>query len=271
MDKLRLAYLYPDYLNLYGDRGNIMCLRQRAIWHNFEFEVERVSLGDRFEPDNFDLVFMGGGQDSDQSLIYDDLILQKGEPLCRAIEDGMVMLCICGGYQLMGHRYVDHAGHELRGLGIIDVETIAKPGRHVGDLVFQTDLPINNQILLGFENHGGRTYLGAKARPFGKVLAGAGNNGEDGTEGVYYKNLFGTYAHGSFLPRNPDMADYLLKLAVERKGLNWSAGPDQSSSEPKTPVFLHSHLIETSVPADLNLFVGPARHRILKKYDSGLH
>ncbi len=265
MDKLRLAYLYPDYLNLYGDRGNIICLRKRAIWHHFDFEVERVSLGDKFEPENFDLVFMGGGQDSDQSLIYDDLIRQKGDILRRAIEDGMVMLCICGGYQLMGHRYVDHQGHELKGLGIIDVETIAKPGRMVGDLIFQTDLPINNRVLLGFENHGGRTYLGKAAKPFGRVLAGYGNNGEDQSEGVYYKNLFGTYAHGSFLPRNPDMADYLLKLAVERKGLVWRAG--EQAAEAKSGVdFRHDPFAETPLSADLNLFVDKARRRILQKY-----
>ncbi|NLJ94667.1 MAG: glutamine amidotransferase [Clostridiaceae bacterium] len=244
MNKLRLAYLYPDYLNLYGDRGNIICLRKRAIWHNFDFEVTRISIGDKFEPYKYDLIFMGGGQDSDQQLIYDDLINDKGERLKEAIEAGIVMLSICGGYQLMGHRYVDHSGREIKGLGILDIETIAKPGRLVGDLIFETQLPIENKVLIGFENHGGRTYLGKKAKPIGKVLVGSGNNGEDQSEGVYYKNLYGTYSHGSFLPRNPDMADYLLKLAVERKGFEWQE--DNNSK--------------------FNQFVLPARKRILTKY-----
>lgn len=223
---LRIAHLYPDLLNLYGDIGNIISLEQRANRRGIQTEVINKSIGDDLSPDEFDILFIGGGQDSQQSLVQKDLLMTKADAIHEAAEKGKVILAICGGYQLLG-KYVDlHNGAKMEGLGVIDVVTKVGKGRLIGDTiceaVFLGDKPASpivdhtdKRLLFGFENHGSRTYLGQGVEPLAKVLDGKGNNSEDGFEGAVYKHVFCTYSHGSFLPKNPAMTDHLLGLALE--------------------------------------------------------
>ncbi|MGE5595381.1 MAG: type 1 glutamine amidotransferase [Hyphomicrobiales bacterium] len=213
--RLRLAHLYPDVMNIYGDRGNVIALRYRCRARGIDLEADDINVGDRFEPADYDLVLIGGGQDREQRRIADDLVA-KGPALRAAIDDGLPALAVCGGFQLFGHRYVGHDGGVIPGIGVFDLET-RHPGpvadRCIGDVVLATGLG----DVVGFENHGGRTYLGPKATPFGRVKRGFGNNAEDGTEGARYKNAVGTYLHGSLLPKNPALADELILAALRRR------------------------------------------------------
>lgn len=212
---LRLAHLYPDVMNIYGDRGNIIALRYRCEARGIAFELTEVNVGDPFDPAQFDLVLMGGGQDREQRRIAHDLV-ERGPALKAAIDDGLAALAVCGGFQLFGHRYVDHDGGVIPGIGVFDLET-RHPGpladRCIGDVVLATDLG----EVVGFENHGGRTYLAPGQAPFGTVKRGFGNNAGDGGEGARHRNAFGTYLHGSLLPKNPALADELIRLALERR------------------------------------------------------
>ncbi len=212
---LRLAHLYPDVMNIYGDRGNVIALRYRCEARGIALEVTDVSIGDPFDASDFDLVLIGGGQDREQRRIADDLV-SKGDALRAAVEDDLPVLAVCGGYQLFGHRYIDHEGGVIPGIGVFDVET-RHPGpradRCIGDVVLATDLG----EVVGFENHGGRTYPGPLAKPFGKVVRGFGNNAGDGTEGTRYRNAIGTYLHGSLLPKNPALTDELIRLALKHR------------------------------------------------------
>ena len=217
---LTLGHLYPDQLNLYGDRGNILTLQQRCQWRGIRLRVVELGVGDALDPDAYDMLFIGGGQDRDQAPVAQDLYETKSIGLWAAIEDDMPILAVCGGYQLLAHYYRPASGPDLKGLGVFDAWTVhrgARAPRCIGDIAISW----NGQTLVGFENHGGQTYLGT-ARPLGKVLKGFGNNAQDGTEGATYRNAFGTYLHGSLLPKNPHFADHLLKLALKRSyGLNW--------------------------------------------------
>lgn len=222
--KLVIGWLYPDLLNLYGDRGNIECLIRRCQWRGIEVSVEKISLetlvGAGLAKD-VDILFAGGGPDLSQKLVAEDLVLRKGSAVKEFIESGGVGLFVCGSYQLLGHYYRPWAGEDLKGLGVFDLYTkhfgLTKK-RCVGNVVVEADwLPGEVKTLVGFENHGGRTYLGEDVLPLGKVKKGFGNNGEDKTEGAIYKNAFGTYLHGPILPKNPHFADYLIKLAVGKK------------------------------------------------------
>jgi hypothetical protein len=212
---LRVAHLYPDVMNIYGDRGNVIALRYRCEARGIGFELTSVGVGDIFEAQAFDLVLIGGGQDREQRRIADDLVAH-GPALRAAVEDGLPVLAVCGGFQLFGHRYVDHEGGVIPGIGVFDVET-RHPGpradRCIGDVVLATDLG----EVVGFENHGGRTYGGPRWQPFGKVVRGFGNNAEDGSEGARYGNAVGTYLHGSLLPKNPALADDLILKALRRR------------------------------------------------------
>ena len=212
---LRLAHLYPDVMNIYGDRGNVIALRYRCEARGIGFELSEVNVGDPFDPAQFDLVLMGGGQDREQRHIADDLV-ERGPSLKAAIDDGLAALAVCGGFQMFGHRYVDHEGGIIPGIGVFDLET-RHPGpladRCIGDVVLATE----SGEVVGFENHGGRTYLAPGQPAFGTVKRGFGNNAEDGQEGARYKNAFGTYLHGSLLPKNPALADELIRLALERR------------------------------------------------------
>ena len=218
--ELRICHLYPDLLNLYGDRGNLLTLKQRCQWRGIDCSIKAVSLGDPFEVSQYDLVFMGGGQDYEQNLLYEDLLEQKGPTIRQAVEDGLVFLCICGGYQLMGLFYEEQDGHRIEGLGALNLWTSGRPDRLIGNTIYEADWLAEkgaDPVLVGFENHSGRTYLGEGVRPLAKVRKGGGNNAEDGTEGAIYKGVYCTYAHGSFLPKNPNIADHLLETALKRR------------------------------------------------------
>lgn len=214
--KLRLAHLYPKLMNIYGDRGNIMCFERRCRGREIEFELTELSTGDAFDPAAYDLVFVGGAQDVEQRRVAEDLRDVKGEALREYVGGAGVMLAVCGGYQLTGAYYRSADGEELAGLGLLDLST-EHPGadarRFIGNVVIEWE----GETLVGFENHGGRTHLGPQARPLGSVVTGFGNNGADGGEGAVYRNLYGTYLHGSLLPKNPRFADHLIALALARQ------------------------------------------------------
>lgn len=211
---LTLGHLYPDQLNLYGDRGNILVLRQRCQQRGIKLLVVSLGVGDALAPDEYDMLFIGGGQDREQAHLAQDLHETKGIGLWAAIEDEMPVLAVCGGYQLLAHYYRPASGPDMRGLGVFDAWTIHK-GPRVARCIGDIAISWNGSTLVGFENHGGRTYLGT-AQPLGKVLKGHGNNAEDASEGAIYRNAYGTYMHGSLLPKNPHFADYLIGLALRR-------------------------------------------------------
>jgi len=217
---LRVAHLYPRLMNIYGDRGNIMCLRHRCEARGIGFALTELSLGDRFEPAAFDLVFAGGAQDREQRTVAEDLLATKAPALRDAVEAGLPVLAVCGAYQLFGRFYRDASGAELAGAGIFDLYT-EHPGegarRCIGNIVCEWESGSGVQTIVGFENHGGRTRLGAAARPLARVRRGYGNNGEDGGEGAVYRNAIGTYVHGALLPKNPALADHVLLLALRRR------------------------------------------------------
>ena len=215
-----ICHLYPDLLNLYGDRGNILTLRKRCEWRGIGTSVHNIGLGQDFNPDLYDLVFLGGGQDYEQSLISQDLIENKGAAIREAVQSGKVFLCICGGYQMMGEYYIGQDGVRMEGIHAIPVRTETGEARLIGNVICHSDELEKaglDPVLIGFENHSGRTTLGEGALPLARVEAGYGNNGKDGTEGARYRNVFCSYMHGSFLPKNPDMADYLIQTAVQAR------------------------------------------------------
>lgn len=211
---IRIAHLYPDMLNLYGDRGNIIALTERMKARHIDVITDAVTMGKSFNADDYDILFIGGGQDFEQDVLLDDLSKGKDKQISRAIQNGAVMLAICGGYQMLGKYYKTYDGKMLNYMGALDFYTEGKEERMIGNYAFKTNEGIE---IVGFENHSGRTYLGNGVEPLGKVIKGYGNNGEDGTEGVRYKNTFGTYSHGPVLPKNPDFADLLISKALENK------------------------------------------------------
>ena len=207
-------------MNIYGDRGNILTLSKRAEWRGIPAEVRPVGRGPAPDLSEIDLVFWGGGQDRDQELVFKDAAAHKVEAIRRAINDGAVVLAVCGGYQLLGEYYVTADGTKLPGLGLVDLHTVPGRRRNIGNILIETsELGLSPPTLIGFENHSGKTFLGPGLRPLGRVLRGAGNNGEDGFEGVVDGNVFGTYLHGSLLPKNPHFADLLIARALRRQGL----------------------------------------------------
>lgn len=211
---IRIAHLYPDMLNLYGDRGNIIALTRRLTARGIEVQTDAVTMGKSFNADDYDILFIGGGQDFEQDVLLDDLKKGKDAEIKRAIHNGKVMLAICGGYQMLGKYYKTYDGKMLEYIGAIDFYTEGKPERMIGNYAYTTKEGIE---IVGFENHSGRTYLGSGVEPLGKMIKGFGNNGEDGTEGVRFKNTFGTYSHGPVLPKNPEFADLLISKALENK------------------------------------------------------
>lgn len=231
-NELNICHLYPDLMNLYGDRGNIIALRRRCEWRGIGVTVEEVSIGDPFDSSKYDLIFIGGGQDYEQEIVMRDFLEQKGAEVKAAIESGKVFLAICGGYQMLGNYYKTADGKELRFLGALDLWTIGGSRRLIGNLAFKCDFLPEHETIVGFENHSGRTYLGPGVQPLGAVSVGSGNNGEDGFEGARYKNTFCTYSHGSLLPKNPALADYLVTLALKsRYGGEFSLAPLDDSLE----------------------------------------
>ena len=218
MRELTLIHLYPDLMNLYGDRGNIVALKRRCEWRGIRLNVVPVSLGDPFDADRADLVFIGGGQDYEQGILQDDALTGKRDAILRAVESDVVFLAICGGYQLLGSHYLTGEGKRIECLGALDVYTEAGRERLIGNLVFDCDLlPEDGRKVVGFENHSGKTFRGPGMAPLGKVLHGHGNTGSDGTEGAVYRNVFCSYSHGSLLPKNPALADLLVERALKRR------------------------------------------------------
>jgi CobQ-like glutamine amidotransferase family enzyme len=215
--ELRAVALYPEQMNIYADRGNILFLRRRCEWRGIEFSYASAGAGEPLDPRAHDLIYVGGGQDRDQRIVAEDMVATKRDGLAEAVEEGAVVLAVCGGYQLLGHSY--QLGDErIPGLGLADLKTVREPGeRLIGNVAIAVELDGEPLTLAGFENHGGRTHLGADAQPLGRVLRGFGNNGKDGFEGVRRKNLFGTYLHGPLLPKNAPFADHLIALALSRR------------------------------------------------------
>ncbi len=248
---LRVVHLYPRLMNIYGDRGNIMCLRRRCEARGIGFELTELGLRDRFEPLSHDLIFAGGAQDREQRGVVDDLLATKADAVREAVESDVAMLAVCGAYQLFGRFYREASGAELPGIGVFDLHT-EHPGvgakRLIGNIMAEwpSPRPVSSgdqtsgaplpqgerglrtdsgfeagahgsaATIVGFENHGGRTRLGPGVRPLARVRHGFGNNGEDGTEGAVYRNAIGTYVHGSLLPKNPALADHVIGLALRR-------------------------------------------------------
>jgi lipid II isoglutaminyl synthase (glutamine-hydrolysing) len=210
---VRIAWLYSARMNIYGDRGNVIALAQRARWRGIEPEVVSINIGEPI-PDDVDIFFFGGGQDQEQVAVSRDLAGAKGEALREAIERGAAMLAVCGGYQLLGREYRPYNAEPLAGIGVFDVTSEAGPERFIGNVVVDTG---EWGSLVGFENHSGLTWLGDGSEPLGTVRVGRGNNGRDGTEGARYRNAVGCYLHGALLPKNPKLTDWLLHAGLQRR------------------------------------------------------
>jgi len=213
---ITVCHLYPDLLNLYGDRGNVMAFTQRCRWRGMPVRIIEVNLGDQVQFEDYDFLFIGGGSDREQGLMAQDMT-NRVDNLRRAVDDGLVVLAICGGYQLMGKYYRMPDGNAIPGLGLMEHYTEAGDNRLIGNVVVEAELDGIKTRLVGFENHGGRTILNG-TRPLGKVVHGGGNNGSDGTEGARYKNVFCSYLHGPLLPKNPTLTDLLITLSLQRRG-----------------------------------------------------
>jgi hypothetical protein len=211
--KISIAHLYPKLLNLYGDMGNIITLKKRCEWRGISVEFEEIGIGDEIKEHDF--YFIGGGQDKQQQEVASELYSNK-DFLISERDKGAVFLGICGGYQLFGHYYQPFDSEKLLGISLMDAYTVAGKKRFIGNVTIETDF-LTPKTLVGFENHSGLTYLQGETKPIGKIVVGNGNNGQDGFEGGRYKNVFGTYLHGSLLPKNPHFADYLIELALEKR------------------------------------------------------
>ncbi len=211
---LRICHMYPDLLNLYSDIGNLTAMRYRLQQRGIGVEIEECFAGMPLRAADYDLIFIGGGQDFEEEVLLRDLIGRKSVELRHAIQAGMPVLAICGGYQLLGQYYRTAAGRQLDFTGALNLYTVGGEKRLIGNMQFETRTGLS---VVGFENHSGRTYLGANLSPLGRMVHGHGNNGEDKSEGVRYLNVYGTYAHGPLLPKNPALCDEILQMALEHK------------------------------------------------------
>lgn len=233
--ELNICHLYPDLLNVYGDLGNILVLKHRAEKRGIDVKVHNISLGDSFDSAKYDIVFFGGGQDYEQTIVAEDLIKVKSSGIVEYIEKSGVFLSICGGYQLLGKYYTTPDGEKLNGLGVLDLYTEGGSTRFIGNTVIYNEE--FDETYVGFENHSGRTYIG-DLKPLGKVIAGFGNNGVDGYEGCTYKNTYCTYFHGSLLSKNPELADRLLLTALKLKDPFYTFSPLDDTLELKAKQFI---------------------------------
>lgn len=219
MADFNIVHMYPDLMNLYGDQGNLICLQKRLQWYGHRGVIKDISLDGKPDYRNIDMLFMGGGSDREQGLVYRDLFRQA-ERLQEEIENGLPVLFICGAYQLLGKSYIGANGETMDGLRFFDFYTRGAKDRLIGNIVITSTITGAEISIVGFENHGGRTYFeDAELQPLGRVLKGFGNNGEDKGEGISYKNLIGTYLHGPLLPKNPAVADFFIQAMAERKGI----------------------------------------------------
>jgi len=228
---LNICHLYPDLMDTYGDKGNITTIQKRCLWRGINTKITSISVDDPLDPEKFDIYFFGGGQDRAQFIVGKDL-QKKAKGLKGAIENGAVLLSICGGYQLLQKYFKTKEGEMIRGISLFDAYTVGSRNRMIQNLLVEINPELQTKIksiyqntkyqildtyLVGFENHSGKTYLGKNVKPLGRVLVGSGNNGEDKSEGAVYKNAFGCYLHGSLLPKNPHFADFLISKALERR------------------------------------------------------
>src|SRR3989344_2065713 len=228
---LRICHLYPDLMDTYGDKGNIITIQKRCQWRGINVNLANITVGQSLSASEFDLYFFGGGQDKTQIIVGKD-ILKKAQTIKKAIDGGTALLSICGGYQLLQKYFKTKTGETIKGIGLFDAYTLGSNDRMIQNLLIEMNSELEQDItnnypttddrlpttnLIGFENHSGKTYLGKNLKPLGKVIKGSGNNGEDKTEGAVYKNAFGCYLHGSLLPKNPHFADYLITKALERR------------------------------------------------------
>lgn len=225
--RLRIAHLFPELLNLYGDGGNVIVLQKRCQWRGIDVEVVPVRHGDRPSFSDVDVAFIGGGSDREQKIVCDQL-QAVGDELRAYVADGGVLLAVCGGYQLLGHSYL-MGDEEVRGLSLVDLYTDRGEPRLIGNVMVES--AICADPIVGYENHGGRTHLGQGVRPLGRVLSGHGNDGVSGEEGCLWNNVVGTYVHGPLLPKNPGVADWLLARALERRGLPAELEPLDDAAE----------------------------------------
>ncbi len=228
MAEFKILHMYPELMNLYGDRGNLLCLQKRIEWYWHQCSIIKQGLEDRTDYAGADMVFMGGGSDREQGLVYRDL-LDKAANLFDHIENGLPVLCICGAYQLLGKSYIDFEGRSMSGLAFFPFHTRAGSKRLIGNVIISSQINGVSETVVGFENHGGRTYFEDPfLKPFGQVIKGFGNNAEDGSEGLAYKNLIGTYLHGPLLPKNPHVTDFFIRAMFERQGLSLHKTLDDS-------------------------------------------
>lgn len=228
MAEFKIAHMYPDLMNLYGDRGNLLCLKKRLQWYGHQSYIYEVSFESKLDYHNIDMIFMGGGSDREVKLIYKDLI-SKAADLREAMENGLPMLFIDTAYQLLGRSYMDAAEKIIDGLGVFNFSTRKAKKRLTGNIILSSNVTEKESTIVGFENHYGCTYFEDKnLQPFGQVIKGFGNNGEDGYEGLVYKNLIGSYLHGPLLPKNPEIADFFIKAMAARKGITLTAELDNS-------------------------------------------
>ncbi len=234
---LRICYLYHDLMNTYGDRGNVLCLAQRCAWRGIATTIDKVTVGDAIAPGWHDIFFFGGGEDWQQAVVAEDLMRGKGDLLRDAVDGGAALLAICGGFQLLARYYRPFQGSDVPGIGLFDAWTEAGRRRMIGNTVVQvTYEPLMVHVgqqatLVGFENHSGRTFLGTQCQPLGVTTIGYGNNGDDKLQGGVYKNAIGCYLHGSLLPKNPHLADYLITVALRRRHGDVRLSPLDDSQE----------------------------------------
>lgn len=233
MPSLRIWHLYSREMNIYGDRGNVIALTQRARWRGVDVDLRAPEMGARIDSDAVDLVFAGGGQDDHQVGVARDLAGPNGQILRELAGDDLPMLLICGTYQLFGHYFRTGSGEELRGIGVLDAHTVAGKRRMIGDTLVdaEPELGVPGPTLVGFENHSGQTFLGAGCRRLGRVVVGSGNNGRDGGEGAIYRQVHGSYLHGPLLPKNPWLTDRLIAAALRRQGHSGELTPLDDSAE----------------------------------------
>ena len=215
--ELNICHLYPDILNLYGDRGNIITMKRRLEGRGIKVNIDECSIGQPLNADKYDIFFIGGGQDFEQEVLLRDLSSGKAQDIRTAVEEEKTFLAICGGYQMLGEYYKTWDGVQLDFIGAIGVHTIGAKERMIGNYMFRTTPESGDTVVVGFENHSGKTYLSEQVAPLGMMLSGNGNNGEDKTEGARYKNVFGTYSHGSLLPKNPILCDFILQTALNHR------------------------------------------------------
>ena len=215
--ELNICHLYPDILNLYGDRGNIITMKRRLEGRGIKVNIDECSIGQPLNADKYDIFFIGGGQDLEQEVLLRDLSSGKAQDIRTAVEEEKTFLAICGGYQMLGEYYKTWDGVQLDFIGAIGVHTIGAKERMIGNYMFRTTPESGDTVVVGFENHSGKTYLSEQVAPLGMMLSGNGNNGEDKTEGARYKNVFGTYSHGSLLPKNPVLCDFILQTALNHR------------------------------------------------------